>query len=66
LRGNFYCAEFVDAENAFDDTDIDPGVGAGLGIKWRSPLGPIRLYLGYPLTGDDQDIRLHLRLGADL
>lgn len=67
LRGNFYGALFVDAGNAFDDTDFEPEVGAGIGIKWRSPLGPIRLYLGYPVTADDdQNVRIHLRLGADL
>ena len=66
LRGNFYGAIFVDAGNAFNGTDVDPEVGAGLGLKWRSPLGPIRLYLGYPVTADDQSVRVHLRLGADL
>lgn len=66
LRGNFYGAAFVDAGNAFDNADFDPEVGTGLGLKWRSPLGPIRIYLGYPLTRDNPGIRLHLRLGADL
>ena len=66
LRGNFYGAVFVDAGNAFDDTDFDPEVGAGLGIKWRSPLGPVRLYLGYPITADDRSARVHLQLGAEL
>jgi len=66
LRGNFFGAVFVDAGNAFNGTDIDPEVGAGIGLKWRSPLGPIRLYLGYPVTADDQSVRVHLRLGADL
>ena len=66
LRGNFYGAIFVDAGNAFDDNDFDSEVGAGLGLKWLSPLGPIRFYLGYPLTDDDASVRFHLRLGADL
>lgn len=66
LRGNYFGALFVDAGNAFDGTDFDPEVGAGLGLKWRSPLGPIRLYLGYPVSADDQNIRFHLQLGADL
>lgn len=66
LRGNFYGAVFVDAGNAFDDTDFDAEVGTGLGLKWRSPLGPVRIYLGYPVTKDDPGIRVHLRLGADL
>ena len=66
LRGNFYGAVFVDAGNAFDDTDFEAEVGAGLGIIWRSPLGPIRLYAGYPVSADDGSVRFHLQLGADL
>lgn len=66
LKGNFYGAMFVDAGNAFDDTDFTAEVGAGIGIKWRSPLGPIRFYLGYPVSADDKSLRIHLRLGADL
>ncbi len=66
LRGDFYGAVFVDAGNAFDDTDFDAEVGAGLGIIWRSPLGPIRLYAGYPVSADDGSVRFHLQLGADL
>jgi translocation and assembly module TamA len=66
LKGNFYGAMFVDAGNAFNNTDFKAEVGAGVGIKWRSPLGPIRLYLGYPVSQTDQSLRVHLRLGADL
>ncbi len=66
VRGNYYGAVFVDAGNAFDEFDVDAAVGAGLGLKWRSPLGPIRVYVGVPLTGDDSNPRLHLRLGPDL
>ena len=66
LKGNFYGAVFVDAGNAFNNTDFEAEVGAGIGIKWRSPLGPIRLYLGYPVSDSDENLRVHLRLGADL
>ena len=66
LKGNFYGAIFADAGNAFDNTDFKAEIGAGIGIKWRSPLGPIRLYLGYPVSQKDQSLRIHLRLGADL
>jgi translocation and assembly module TamA len=66
LFGNFYGAAFVDAGNAFDNTDFDPETGVGLGLKWRSPLGLVRVYLGYPVTADDRSVRFHLRLGADL
>lgn len=66
LKGNFYGAVFADAGNAFEGTDIDPAVGAGLGIKWRSPIGPVRLYLARPLNKSDDNLRFHVSLGADL
>lgn len=66
LRGNFFGAVFVDAGNAFDGSDIDAAVGAGLGVIWRSPVGPLRIYLAHPLNKSDRDVRVHVQLGADL
>ncbi len=66
LKGRFYGAVFVDAGNAFDGVKINPEVGTGLGLIWRSPVGPVKLYLAYPVTDDDPGVRVHLRLGADL
>ncbi|MGB5721668.1 MAG: BamA/TamA family outer membrane protein, partial [Woeseiaceae bacterium] len=66
LRGNFYGAAFVDAGNAFDSMDVDAAIGAGLGLKWFSPIGPLRFYLAHPLNKSDRSVRLHVRLGADL
>lgn len=66
LRGNIFGAAFVDAGNAFDNFDVRPEVGAGLGIKWRSPIGPVRAYVGFPVSDSDRSARFHLRLGPDL
>lgn len=66
LRGNFYGVVFIDAGNAFDDFDVDPAAGAGLGLRWQSPVGPLRIYLAHPLNKSDRTVRLHVRLGADL
>ena len=66
MRGNFYGAVFVDAGNAFDGFDVDPAIGAGLGLKWQSPVGPLRFYLAHPVNKSDRSVRLHIRLGADL
>jgi len=66
LRGNIYGAVFVDAGNAFNDTDVDPALSTGLGIKWRSPVGPVRIYLGHPLNKSGRSVRLHISLGAEL
>ena len=66
LRNDLYGAVFVDAGNAFDDLDVDAAVSAGLGVIWRSPVGPLRFYLAHPLNKSDHNVRLHIRLGADL
>jgi outer membrane protein insertion porin family len=50
-RQNLRGVLFFDIGNAFDD-DIDFGElreGAGAGVRWFSPLGPLRLELGYNL-----------------
>jgi translocation and assembly module TamA len=61
-------ALFVDAGNAFNDGQIDLNVGAGLGLRWHSPIGPIRVDIGFPIDDPDADDswRLHFSLGPDL
>lgn len=63
---NFALAVFVDAGNAFDGTNIDARIGAGLGLKWRSPIGPVRIYLAHPVNFSDRSVRLHISIGPDL
>jgi len=59
---------FVDAGDAFTN-GFSLNVGAGLGIRWRSPLGPIRVDVGFPVQSDlptATSWRLHVLLGPDL
>jgi translocation and assembly module TamA len=61
-------AVFVDAGDAFSDR-FSLNVGAGVGARWKSPLGPIRVDVGFPLKTElpQQDSwRLHVQLGPDL
>ncbi len=64
LYGNFGAAVFVDAGDAFD-AEPDIKVGAGAGLRWRSPIGMVRFDVAHPFDSDD-DYRIHLTLGADL
>ena len=66
IRGNFFGAMFLDAGNAYDDDEFEPAYGAGLGVKWRSPVGPIGLYLAHPFNQSNQDVRVHVSLGVEL
>lgn len=66
LFGDFGVAGFVDAGNAFDAGKFDAAVGIGLGLRWRSPVGLVRVDLAYPAAGDGDRLRLHLQIGPEL
>jgi translocation and assembly module TamA len=60
-------ATFIDAGRAFNNFDTAYSVGAGVGIRWQSPVGPFRLDIAEPV--DDErfnDIRFHISLGPEL
>lgn len=60
-------AVFVDAGNAFDKEFNDPvKVGAGIGVRWSSPVGPIRVDVGAGVSEKDIPIRLHFFIGPQL
>ncbi|MEI7036595.1 outer membrane protein assembly factor [Fulvimonas yonginensis] len=60
-------AAFVDAGNAFNGFDYRPRLGAGLGVRWLSPVGMIRVDVGVPIHDDhEHGFHLHLVIGPDL
>lgn len=63
--GNYGAAVFVDAGDAFDSTPA-LNVGAGIGLRWRSPIGVVRVDVAHPFDDPDNDFRVHLTIGADL
>ena len=40
--------------------------GAGVGLRWRSPIGPIRVDVAVALSEPGHPIRFHLNIGPDL
>jgi len=59
-------AAFVDSGNAFDELHLDPKTGVGLGIRWRSPVGPIRFDVAHPLNKSGDLFRVHFVMGPEL
>jgi translocation and assembly module TamA len=66
LVGRWALALFVDSGNAFADANFEPRTGAGLGVRWQSPLGPIRVDVAHPFDDPTTRWRLHVTLGPDL
>ncbi|HET6397815.1 MAG TPA: autotransporter assembly complex family protein [Pseudoxanthomonas sp.] len=56
-------AAFVDAGDAFDDSP-DVHVGVGIGARWRSPVGPVRIDIAHGLDDPDSQFQVYLSLGA--
>ncbi len=66
LVGKWSGAAFVDAGNAFDSpADATLKTGAGVGVRWRSPLGPVRADIAVP-TDNTGDPHFYFSLGPDL
>lgn len=65
LRDKWRIATFVDQGNAFN-SEISPHLktGVGFGVRWVSPVGPLRVDLARGL--DDNSIRLHFSMGPEL
>lgn len=64
--GNFGAALFVDAGSADDTFPPRVKVGAGIGFRWRSPVGMLRIDIAHPFDDPDNDYRLHISIGPDL
>ncbi len=58
-------ALFYDIGNAIDDFSDDLERGAGFGLRWKSPVGPVRVDLANSIS-EDEDWRLHINIGPDL
>jgi translocation and assembly module TamA len=59
-------ATFIDAGNAWDFGKIDLVTSVGVGLHWLSPIGSIRLDIGFPLQQTDSDYRIHFSFGPEL
>jgi len=66
ITDKWSAAVFYDAGNALDDLSDALKKGSGFGIRWQSPVGPIRLDMAFPLDEADESWRIHFILGPDL
>ncbi|MDL0430097.1 autotransporter assembly complex family protein [Marinobacter sp. TBZ242] len=64
---NWRVAAFVDEGNAMDDLSDPLATGAGLGIRWISPVGSVRLDIAKGLDPEfGGEWRVHFSMGPEL
>jgi translocation and assembly module TamA len=66
IRGNWRAALFYDTGNALDGWNESLEQGAGIGLRWETPIGLVRLDVATALSEDGRPWRLHLTVGPDL
>jgi translocation and assembly module TamA len=67
FKEGWRAAVFTDIGNAYDKKfSNDTAYGAGVGIRWASPIGPIRIDVASGLSDDGHPIRIHFFIGSAL
>lgn len=67
FRPGFRGAFFTDVGNAYDkDFETETKVGVGVGIRWASPVGVVRVDVAAGVTEDSIPVRLHFFIGSPL
>ena len=66
FRPNWRLAAFIDAGNTFNDVNEAFKIGVGVGFRWQSPIGPVRVDFASGLSDPGDSLRLHLTIGPDL
>jgi len=63
---NWGAAAFIDAGNAYNLDGIQVKTGVGLGVRWYSPIGLVRLDFAVPLQPADSSFQIHFAAGTRL
>ena len=58
-------AVFVDSGSAFNGKHPDWHTGVGVGVRWRSPVGPVKVDIARGLDGPRSSFTLGLSFGAE-
>lgn len=66
LNKNWAVAVFYDQGNAINNMDDPLEYGAGFGLRWQTPIGPVRLDLASALSQPGEPWRIHINVGPDL
>ncbi len=66
IRGAWSGAVFSDFGNAVDSLSDPFEYSVGAGLRWQSPIGPLRIDIANGMSDEDKPWRLHIVVGPDL
>lgn len=66
IKEKWGAALFYDAGNALNELSDPLRHSVGVGVRWRSPVGLVRVDVAAPLSESEDSVRLHLTIGPDL
>ena len=66
LNQDWGWALFIDAGNAVNDFKTAMKQGVGTGIRWQTPVGPLRFDLASAISEPGRPWRFHINIGPDL
>nr|WP_193345519.1 autotransporter assembly complex family protein [Erwinia tasmaniensis] len=68
VTGKWWSAVFIDSGEAVNDIkQSNVKTGAGVGVRWQSPVGPIKLDIARAIGDEDKrDIQFYIGLGPEL
>ncbi len=66
VYGNWGVATFYDIGNAFNDLALGLKQSTGVGLIWKTPVGPLRIYVARTLSEPKPTYRLHVLFGPDI
>ncbi len=66
FAANWRLALFTDAGTATNDFSEQIEVGTGFGIRWLTPIGPVRVDHAWALTTDNKTTRISIMIGPEI
>jgi len=66
IKGPFSLATFIDGGNALNHWQEPLQASLGLGVRWHTPIGPLRVDIAYPITQSHLGWRVHINFGPQL
>ena len=66
VTGDWWAAFFVDGGDAWSDYKPEWKNAAGIGVRWESPVGPVRFDIAHGFDNPKNNFTIHFGLGPEL